>query len=189
MKNFLKTNWFKIVVVSLLSVTAIASAYHFVAKPNLEKPVTVTVADSQTSTVPTTPVAPQDPAPVAIPKKPTPTKTVSPQKNAEEFDANAYKAQLDKEYQEERDALVASGTKAGNFCKDNPTWTIGECNQASWGDVWIGMDSDMLRASRGYPDSTSPSNYGDGETTQKCWDDKTPMCVYLDSNGIVTAYN
>lgn len=107
----------------------------------------------------------------------------------EDAEVKAYKEKLQREYKEEREKLVNSGTKAGNFCKENPTWTIGECNQVSWGDVWVGMNRDMLRASRGYPDYTNKSNYGNGETTQECWTDKTPMCVYVGSDGIVTAYN
>lgn len=80
-------------------------------------------------------------------------------------------------------------TKAGKICKENPTWSKDECQKLSDNKIWIGMHFNMLKYTRGLPNSSNPSNYGSGTTWQWCWNDYTPNCFYGNDDGIVDSYN
>jgi len=104
-------------------------------------------------------------------------------------------APLTKQQQDSLDKVEAlaqkkwDNSKAGKLQKKHTDWTNEECELVAQHKIWIGMRIDMLRAERGNPNSATPSNYGDGNNWQWCWDDYTPSCFYGGEDGIITSYN
>lgn len=69
-------------------------------------------------------------------------------------------------------------------------WSRVDCERAVSGEVWIGMNSLLLVAKRGNPDSNNKSNYGSGNEYQFCWHDLSPSCVYVkESDVLIYSYN
>jgi len=79
-------------------------------------------------------------------------------------------------------------SKYGKLQKKHPIWTDEECMKVINKKVWIGMSIEMLKYQRGNPDSSNPSNYGNGTEWQWCWTDFSPSCFY-GKDGIITAFN
>ncbi len=104
---------------------------------------------------------------------------------------NAYKAKKNKEYQAKLDSIDKKWeySKAGKIQKNHPEWSKEDCIMVAANVIWIGMTIDMLKTERGMPDSTNPSNYGNGVRWQWCWFNHHPSCFYGGDNGIITAYN
>ncbi len=90
--------------------------------------------------------------------------------------AQAALAQMD------RDDQAFIRTKAGKLWAKHSYWSKADCEKLAQGQIWIGMDYEMLVLERGRPDSINPSNYGDGTRYQYCWSGRTPSCFY-DNNG------
>lgn len=80
-------------------------------------------------------------------------------------------------------------TKAGKLQIKHPNWSKEDCEKIVHNKIWIGMSIDMLRYMNGKPNSSNPSNYGNGIEWQWCWDDITPSCFYGGDDGIITSYN
>lgn len=81
-------------------------------------------------------------------------------------------------------------SKAGRLCKKYPRWTKDECQKIADRQYWIGMTTEMLKESRGLPNSANPSNYGSRTQWQWCWFDYSPSCFYdNDGDGIIDSYN
>lgn len=80
-------------------------------------------------------------------------------------------------------------SKAGKIQIKHPDWSKDDCENIANKRIWIGMSLDMLKYERGTPNRANPSNYGNGNEWQWCWDDYTPSCFYGKDNGIITSYN
>lgn len=81
-------------------------------------------------------------------------------------------------------------TKAGKIYKKHPEWTKQECIDVAKGNIWIGMKYSMLVYMWGKPDRANPSNYGNGNRWQWCWDGYNPGCFYDNNDdGIIDSYN
>lgn len=80
-------------------------------------------------------------------------------------------------------------TPAGKICKNHLNWSRTDCDDLANNLVWIGMSLDMLEYERGLPNVSNPSNYGYGINWQWCWWNRTPMCFYGGSDGIIDSYN
>ncbi len=86
--------------------------------------------------------------------------------------------------------LAWEKSKAGQVCKKHPEWDRETCEKLADGQVWIGMNIDMLEYLRGKPTSGGISNYGRGNRYQFCWFDRTPSCLYdNEGDGVIDAYN
>lgn len=93
--------------------------------------------------------------------------------------------------QREKEALVAyMKSPAGKICQEHPTWKREDCEELVKGNVWIGMPYEMLVYKIGKPNSINPSNYGNGNRYQYCWDNRNPGCFY-DNNedGLIDSWN
>ena len=82
-----------------------------------------------------------------------------------------------------------NNSKAGKIQKKHPDWTNEECENIAGHKVWIGMTLEMLKYERGNPNRANPSNYGNGNQWQWCWDDYTPSCFYGGDDQIISSYN
>ena len=80
-------------------------------------------------------------------------------------------------------------SRAGQICKSHSEWSREDCEDLANNKIWIGMDIDMVKATRGNPNSVNVSNYGNGNEYQWCWWYYAPSCFYGEANGIVTSYN
>jgi len=80
-------------------------------------------------------------------------------------------------------------SEAGKIWIKHNEWSKEDCEKIAWGEVWIGMNYDMLRYERGRPDDLNKSNYGSGNEYQACWNDYKPSCVYYKSDYIIYSYN
>ncbi len=100
------------------------------------------------------------------------------------------KAQAEADAKAKAELAEYERSKAGQYCKKNPTWTKEECQLVADNRYWVGMTYDMLITLRGKPTSANPSNYGNGTRWQWCWTNRTPSCFY-DKNGdnIIDSYN
>lgn len=91
---------------------------------------------------------------------------------------------------EEAKLKASMGSKAWKLHKKHPEWSIDDCKYVAEHRYWIGMSYDMLKASRGLPDSANPSNFGNGTRWQWCWHDYAPSCFYDENDdGIIDSYN
>ncbi|MBZ0271856.1 hypothetical protein K8I61_07445 [bacterium] len=91
---------------------------------------------------------------------------------------------------EKRAQAAFARTRAGRICAKNKDWDKMTCLRLADDEIWLGMTIGMLIAQRGQPDSYNPSNYGDGEQRQYCWNNWTPSCVYDDNQDYrIDAYN
>ena len=100
-------------------------------------------------------------------------------------------AEKDKEYQlrVEKQQKIWKESKAGKIQSKHPNWSVTDCQRLADKEIWIGMSLDMLKYLRGAPNSSNPSNYGNGVKWQWCWNNRSPSCFYGESDGIITAYN
>ena len=80
-------------------------------------------------------------------------------------------------------------SKAGKIFKENPYWTREDCEKLANGEIWIGMEMQMVRYIYGAPDDINVSNYGNGNQYQYCWHNRNPGCFYTDEDRIVKSYN
>jgi hypothetical protein len=82
------------------------------------------------------------------------------------------------------------GTKAGKIWRDHPMWSKDDCERLAGGEIWIGMEFEMVKFLNGKPNSANPSNYGTGVQWQWCWYNNKPSCFYDHNNdGKIDAYN
>lgn len=109
---------------------------------------------------------------------------------------NIAKVAEEKAKQEEEDKKAAAEleafkkTPAGTLCEKHPTWTRVECERTINGNIWIGMDYEMLVYQLGKPLQTNVSNNGRGDRYQYCWRGIEPSCFYDDNrDGKIDAYN
>ena len=93
--------------------------------------------------------------------------------------------------QEEAAQRTWEQSKAGKICARHPEWLDGTCTDIANGNIWIGMEYDMLVEGRGKPSSTNPSNYGNGTQWQWCWSWDYDVSCFYDNNddGIIDSYN
>lgn len=91
---------------------------------------------------------------------------------------------------QEAELKASMGPKAWELHKKHPEWSIDDCKGVAKHQYWIGMNTDMMVASLGRPNSVKPSNYGYGKQWQYCYTDGWFQCFY-DSNddGIIDSYN
>jgi hypothetical protein len=80
-------------------------------------------------------------------------------------------------------------SSAGKINKKHPHWSVSDCQKLADGEIWIGMEYEMLVYLYGKPNSVKVGNYGSGDEYQWCWSDYEPSCFYGKSDGIITAYN
>lgn len=111
------------------------------------------------------------------------TRAKTPEEKKVDEDARLLQEELAKEQ------LAYERSPAGKLCKKHPDWTEDDCDSVAKNLIWIGMSLDMLKAERGNPSSTNPSNYGTGTRYQWCWYGYNPSCFYGDASGIVEQYN
>ncbi|MGM0934954.1 MAG: hypothetical protein ACQEWD_16085 [Bacteroidota bacterium] len=82
-----------------------------------------------------------------------------------------------------------NNSKAGKIQREHPDWSRSDCRRLANKEIWIGMSLEMLKYLRGEPDTSNPSNYGNGVEWQWCWNGYSPSCFYGKADKIVTAYN
>lgn len=82
-------------------------------------------------------------------------------------------------------------TKAGQLCIKYLLWSADECEGVAGQKIWVGMSYEMLVESFGRePDSTKPSDYGNGTRVQWCYHTSPIMCFYdNNSDKIIDSYN
>lgn len=96
-----------------------------------------------------------------------------------------------KRAQEEAEQRAWEQSKAGKICSRHPEWADETCKDIADGNIWIGMEYDMLIEQRGKPSSANPSNYGYGTQWQWCWSWDYDVSCFYDNNddGIIDSYN
>jgi hypothetical protein len=80
-------------------------------------------------------------------------------------------------------------SKAGKICAKHADWSKCDCDKLATNKIWIGMEIEMVAYLRGNPNTKNVSNYGSGNSYQYCWNNYTPSCFYVGSDGIVESYN
>lgn len=99
------------------------------------------------------------------------------------------KAEADTKAAEMAAQKLWDNSKAGKIKKKHPNWSEYDCERIAENEIWIGMTIDMLKYERGKPNSSNPSDYGQGREWQWCWHDQEPSCFYGEDDGIITSYN
>ena len=82
-----------------------------------------------------------------------------------------------------------NSSRAGKISKRHPSWSKEDCESIANGEIWIGMEFDMVKELRGLPDKVNTSNYGHGNQYQACWDNYEISYFYFGEDGIITSYN
>ncbi|MFA6143652.1 MAG: zinc-ribbon domain-containing protein [Sulfurimonas sp.] len=91
---------------------------------------------------------------------------------------------------QEAELKASMSARAWKVHKKHPSWDIEDCKNVSKGRYWIGMNTDMMVASLGRPNSVKPSNYGNGQQWQYCYTDGWFQCFYdQNDDGIIDSYN